>query len=112
MCYLDMASLNVYMLSERMEYWLLGGTNEESMKNYRELFHHQIDHDVLHEIRESLNTVSELGNDYLREQIEAILERSVRPARVGRPRKYEVNEPFITYYVLRKSTLGNCSCVV
>jgi len=60
-----------------------------------------MNNDILHAIRESLSTCTVLGNDYFKDQIEKMLERSVRSVHVGRPRKYEVREPEAFYAVNR-----------
>lgn len=52
------------LLTEHVNYLLLGKTDVERHKQYRELFRYQLDNKTLHEIRETLNTSTVLGNDY------------------------------------------------
>ncbi len=54
---------------------------------YQDLFTDTISPELLTTIRDTTNSCLVLGNDRFKDQIEAMLGRSVRPARRGRPRK-------------------------
>lgn len=56
---------------------------------YRRLFADSITPETLATIRRTTNACLVLGNDRFKDQIEAMLGRSVRPGKSGRPRKTE-----------------------
>ena len=55
------------------------------------------DHGQIHNIREALNQEWVLGREDLKDKIERMTKRQVRPAQPGRPR---VEEEQAVYYVL------------
>ena len=72
-------------------YLALGKTNNERLKNYRQLFKAHVGVELLKEIRDSVNKGLALGNEQFTMQIEALTERRVTARRAGRP-KNNVNE--------------------
>jgi putative transposase len=54
---------------------------------YRALFRETLTEGALSDIRDTTNACLVLGNDRFKDQIEAMLGRSVRPGKRGRPRK-------------------------
>ena len=70
-------------------YTALGETIAERQHAYRELFRHQFEDDVLHEIREALNHELVVGRSYFKDGIEAITKRQTRLGKPGRPRVEE-----------------------
>jgi len=57
---------------------------------YRGLFGNALDDELIHEIRQTVNSCLVLGNDRFKDEIENQLERRVRPGNAGRPpRKYQ-----------------------
>jgi hypothetical protein len=53
---------------------------------YRELFRHQLEPDIVNQIRRATNGNYVLGNQHFSSQIEATLGRRVSPGKAGRPR--------------------------
>lgn len=75
------------------------GTNEKvRQENYRELFRHQMDNDILHEIRESLNHELVLGHSYFKDKIEEITQRQTKIGQPGRPRVEEEEGVYLVGY--------------
>ena len=68
----------------------LGKTEAQRCAAYRALFANEFPADLLKEIRDTTNACQILGNDKFKDQIEAMLGRSVRPGRAGRPIKRTV----------------------
>ena len=66
----------------------LGANAEERRRHYRELFRTDLDQRSIAEIRASLNKNIAPGRDRFKAEIETLLERRVRPAMIGRPRKH------------------------
>ena len=66
---------------------------------YRELFRHHLDNELLHAIRGALNQELVLGREDFKDRIEQMIARQTRPARIGRPRTAEAEEPMVEYYV-------------
>lgn len=58
--------------------------------SYRALFRHHLDQAALDEIRETVNKGLVLGSERFKSEIEANLERRVRPGKVGRKRRTEM----------------------
>ena len=67
------------------EYLRLGATKNERMKNYRALFSHHVEGDLLEEIRSSANKGMAIGHDRFKDEIEALTGRRLKPKKVGRP---------------------------
>jgi putative transposase len=63
------------LITPHEEYLALGPTAPERAANYRELFRHEIDPAVLHEIRLAVNGGFALGNDRFKEEIAQMLGR-------------------------------------
>ena len=70
-------------------YTALGETIAERQHVYRELFRHQFEDDVLHEIREALNHELVVGRSCFKDKIEAITKRQTRLGEPGRRRVKE-----------------------
>ena len=68
-------------------YLNLGKTAEERQTAYQSLFTSHIDKETEASIRKATNTGMVLGNDHLKDQIEALTERRVRPKKAGRQAK-------------------------
>jgi putative transposase len=75
------------LVSQHPLYRSLAKTPEQRQAAYRALFGTVIEHDILLTIRETTNACRILGNDKFKDQIEAMLGRSVRPGKSGRPKK-------------------------
>ena len=67
------------------EYLRLGATKNECMKNYRALFAHHVEGDLLDEIRLNVNKGMAIGHDRFKEGIEMLTGRRMKPKKVGRP---------------------------
>lgn len=67
------------------EYLRLGGTKDERMKNYRALFSHHVEGDLLEEIRSSVNKGMAIGHGRFKDEIEVLTGRRLKPKKVGRP---------------------------
>lgn len=75
------------------------GTNEKvRQENYRELFRHHMDNDILHEIRESLNHELVLGHSYFKDKIEEVTQRQTKIGQPGRPRVEEEEGIYLVGY--------------
>ena len=68
-------------------YLALGENGEARQCAYRELFQSQVDDESLKAIRESANSGLALGGERFKDQVEALLARSVRAGNPGRPKK-------------------------
>ena len=62
-------------------------------QNYRELFTNGLDNELIHEIRQTVNSCLVLGNDRFKDEIERQLKRRVRPGKAGRPRRKSQSDP-------------------
>jgi len=87
------------LLAPHPEYLRLGSTSRDRQQAYRELIRDQLGQSSLSAIREALNQERVLGTDAFKDQIEVVLNRRIRPGRVGRPRKDEVREEAGSYVV-------------
>ena len=67
------------------EYMRLGAKKGERMRNYRALFAHHVEGDLLTEIRSSINKGMAIGNDRFKDEIEMLTGRRLKPGKVGRP---------------------------
>jgi len=75
------------LLTPHRMYESLAGTAEERRAAYRRLFCDSVTPEMLTTIRNTANACLVLGNDRFKDQIEAMLGRSVRPGKGGRPPK-------------------------
>jgi len=63
------------------------GTGQARLENYRKLFESELDRNLVDDIRKTTNACRVLGGEKFKDQVEAMLKRSVRPKPIGRPRK-------------------------
>jgi len=71
-------------------YLTLAASADERQQCYHDLFSNSVDKELIHGIRQSLNSCLVLGNERFKDEIEAHLKRNVRPGKSGRPqRKYQ-----------------------
>jgi len=78
-------------------YLALGATQEERCFYYRELFRHNIEDKLLHDIRHSVNQDLVLGRDDFKDKVEIMLNRTVRNGRPGRLCVKEIEEIYYVY---------------
>jgi putative transposase len=78
------------LVTEHATYTALGNSPAEYRRAYRRLFAADAGPDPTDHIREVTTACLVLGNDRFKDQIEAVLARSVRPGTAGRPRKIPV----------------------
>lgn len=71
-------------------YTAMGGIPEERRQAYRALFVATPESGIADHIRQTTSSCHVLGNERFKDEIEAILARSVRPGTTGRPRKIAV----------------------
>ncbi len=71
--------------SPHPEYLKLGKSKDERIRNYRVLFAHHVEGNLLTEIREGLNKGMALGNDRFKDEIELLTGRRLKQKKVGRP---------------------------
>ena len=69
-------------------YKALATTPDMRQTAYRALFSDAIVSELLETIRDTTNACRILGNDRFKDQIDAMLKRSVRRGKAGRPRKH------------------------
>ena len=74
------------------EYLALGKSNNERLRNYRDLFKTHIETGRLIEIRGSINKGLALGNERFTSQIEALTKQRVTARKPGRSRKRDIDE--------------------
>jgi len=67
------------------EYVKLGCTKDERMKNYRALFSHHVEGNLLEEIRSGVNKGMAIGHDRFKDEIELLTGRRLKPKKAGRP---------------------------
>ncbi len=67
------------------EYLGLGNTKSERIENYRALFVHQVEGNLLDDIRLGLNKGMAIGHNRFKEEIETLTGRRLKPKKVGRP---------------------------
>ena len=75
------------LLTTHPVYRSLGATPEQRQAAYRALFADEITPELLALVRDTTNACQILGNDRFKNQVEAMLGRSVRPGKPGRPWK-------------------------
>jgi putative transposase len=78
------------LVTEHATYTALGNSPAGYRRAYRSLFAADAGPDATEYIREVTNACLVLGNDCFKDQIEAVLARSVRPGKAGRPQKIAV----------------------
>jgi putative transposase len=76
------------LLSTHPVYQSLATNQEQRLASYRALFADEIERELLELVRYTTNACQVLGNDEFKDQIEAMLGRSVRPGKAGRPPKH------------------------
>lgn len=75
------------LIREHFCYLALGTTDKAKHASYKEFFYHQVDDASLKAIRDAVNSGTALGREQFRDEIEAVLTRSVRHGTPGRPKK-------------------------
>ncbi|OEU57358.1 MAG: transposase [Desulfobulbaceae bacterium S3730MH12] len=76
------------------EYLSLGRDSSARQKNYRELFTHHVDGELLKEIRSNTHKGMAIGNDRFKEELETLTGRRLKSKKRGRPlgwRKEKIN---------------------
>ncbi len=76
------------LLTTHPIYHSLAATEEQRLSTYRALFADEIAPELLALVRDTTNACLVLGNDRFKDQIEAMVGRSVRPGKSGRPAKH------------------------
>jgi putative transposase len=84
------------LVSPHPLYDALGNDAQQRQHAYRELFRMHMDQGQVHAIREALNQEMVLGREDLKDKIERMTKRQVRPGQPGRPR---IEEEQAVYYV-------------
>lgn len=77
------------LLTPHDEYKALGGNAEARCRAYRALFDQAVDPTTCRTIRSAVQSNLVLGNDRFKDELEALTQRRVRPAKRGRPKKRE-----------------------
>ena len=75
------------IIEPHFTYKNLSNDRTECRVRYRNLFELDLERQVMDDIRNTTNACRVLGNAAFIEQIESMLNRRVRPAKMGRPRK-------------------------
>ena len=75
------------VISPHGSYIELSDTDSARRQHYRGLFESELNRELIDEIRKTTNACRVLGNTTFTKQIETMLNRRVRPAKIGRPRK-------------------------
>ena len=78
------------VISPHAIYLNLSHEDTERHQRYRRLFETALDAKLVDDIRRTTNACRVLGNDAFKDQIESMLKRRVRPAKIGRPPKSAV----------------------
>jgi putative transposase len=66
-------------------YRALGQSNEERCRRHRALFHAHLEPELIAEMRQATNGNYVLGDSRFSAEVEAMLQRRVRPGKAGRP---------------------------
>lgn len=74
------------LLTTHPVYQSLATTQKQRLATYRASFADEIAPDLLDLVRNTTNACQVLGNDKFKDQIEAMIGRSVRPGKAGRPK--------------------------
>ena len=69
------------------EYKKLGETRGQRIRTYLSLCKAREEGELLEAIRDTVNQGHALGNERFRDEIDAVYDRLVKPANMGRPRK-------------------------
>ncbi|MFV2030931.1 MAG: transposase [Gammaproteobacteria bacterium] len=85
------------VIKDHPVYQLLGITESDQRRAYRELFRHHLDDTQVHAVRDALSQELVLGKDDFKDKIEQMLKRQTRPGKPGRPC---IEEPASIYYVM------------
>ena len=78
------------LCTHHREYLLLGRDKQERIETYRSLFLAHVDTTLNTEIEKSLNRGLVLGSDRFKDEMELLLGQGVRPKKMGRPRKRDI----------------------
>jgi len=73
--------------SQHPLYRVLGQSNRERCRQYRELFREHLEPELIDEIRRAINGNYVPGDARFSAEIEAMLQRRVTPGKAGRPEK-------------------------
>ena len=76
---------NAALCTPHEEYLRLGTMDKERQEVYRELFRYHVDGDLMDDIRSAANKGLALGGERFKNEIEQLLGRRVRAAKMGRP---------------------------
>ena len=74
------------------EYLRLGNTKGERLEEYRALFVHHVDGELLEDIRVNTNRGMAIGHDRFKMEIELLTGRRVKPKKTGRPEGWRKRE--------------------
>lgn len=74
------------------EYLSLGKTSAERQASYRQLFIHEVEGELLKEIRENTNKGMAVGSERFKEEIEALTGRRLHSKKRGRPVGWRKNK--------------------
>ena len=77
------------VISPHPVYLALGESDSSRYRQYQSLFESELDSELIDDIRSTTNACRVLGNETFKDQIESMLQRRVRPAKTGRPRKHQ-----------------------
>lgn len=75
------------LMTPHQEYLMLGKTQEERQKYYRELFRTQLDGSLIKDLRDVTNKGLVFGSERFKQQVENHCQRRVLPIKMGRPKK-------------------------
>ena len=67
------------------EYLQLGDDSVDRQRNYRELFAHEVEGELLTEIRDSTHKGMAIGNERFKDELESLTGRRLKPGKRGRP---------------------------
>ncbi len=83
------------LCTPHQEYLSLGISIPERLENYRELFTHHIEGELLEEIRRDTHKGMAVGNDRFKEEIGALTGRRLTPNKRGRPAGWRKEKVFL-----------------
>lgn len=75
------------IIEPHVTYMNLSNDREQRNERYRCLFELELERKIIDDIRNTTNACRVLGDEAFTKQIESMLNRRVRPAKMGRPRK-------------------------
>ncbi|MEN8258422.1 MAG: transposase [Thermodesulfobacteriota bacterium] len=73
------------LCTPHQEYLLLGKDLSDRQKKYRELFSHDLEGELLEEIRANTHKSMAVGNDRFKAELETLTGRRLKPRKSGRP---------------------------